>query len=277
MTAVLHTALEWLSRGVVPVPLKPRSKRPAIPWQALREHVPPESLVRRWFSEPDRGLGLMCGEVSDNLVVLDFDKVLAYHRWARACRDLAESYTVRTGKGYHVYLKVEDLPALTYAMPGDMGDVKVTGYVVAPPSVHASGVPYVAVNENPILQVQDLEEAGFSVPVADAIPPTTRLEEWSGGSLIDEIKAQLPLVLYLNHITRLHPNSPDGIWLMANCPFHDDQNPSMWVNAKLGICRCFKPGCPGNNRVMDLINVHALRTGMDSSHAIQDLVAELGL
>ena len=68
-----------------------------------------------------------------------------------------------------------------------------------------------------------------------------------------------------------------GADLIGLCPFHDDKNPSMWVNARWNICRCFKPSCKGAARHLDVINVHAMLRGIGNEYAIQELAAELGL
>ena len=45
----------------------------------------------------------------------------------------------------------------------------------------------------------------------------------------------------------------------------------MWVNAKLGVCRCFKHGCAGAERVMDVISLHARLRGISNTEAIYNL------
>lgn len=276
---MLDSALSWLSKGVVPLPLKPGSKRPAFPWGKLQKHKPPPAVVRSWDWSGNLNLGLLCGAVSDNLIVLDFDKVLSYAKWKVIRPKLAATYTVRTSRGYHVYLRLGTLPARTLSMEG--GDVKVTGYVVGAGSTHPSGAIYRAqVPDASILSLDNLDEVGVKVKVMPEPPPIELPIEHPAErdyGLIEEIKALMPLTVYLSKLTRLYPTSPDGTWLMGNCPFHDDRNPSMWVNARWGICRCFKPSCKGAVQSMDVINCHALLRGVSNEYAIQELAAELGL
>ena len=49
-------------------------------------------------------LSVVCGEVSNNLFVLDFDSEELYHRFFSKTDGTA---VVRTGRGYHVYFKAE--------------------------------------------------------------------------------------------------------------------------------------------------------------------------
>ena len=273
---MLDNALRWLSRGVTPVPLLPNSKRPSMPWRKLQEHKPPPALVRKWFSE-DSNLGLLCGAISGGLVILDFDAPLHYHHWRQEHPDLSQTYTVQTARGYHAYFYLDEPLDKTLSMKG--GEVKGSGYVVAVPSVHPEGWVYCEVVEGAsILSVGTLEELGVARPVEEEVRIAFEdREQYSGSGLIDAIKDSLSMVAYLDGITNLRPSSSDGVWLLANCPLHDDRNPSMWVNRDLNLCRCFKPGCPGNEHPMDVINLWSYLRQVSNERAIQELAAELGL
>lgn len=275
----LTNALHWLDQGVTPIPLKPASKLPLIPWRRIRERRPPEAVVRRWFSNwPDANLGLLCGNA---LTVLDFDRALEYWKWLRSAMSGAlprSSYTVQTSRGYHVYLHVMDAPDRTLSMEG--GECKGSGYVVAPPSIHPSGTKYIPMNLEPVATIRHLSDVGvFPVEVIASRPvdSDTRPPERSGPGIVNEIKQELPILSVLAQHTNLFPSSPDGNWLMAVCPLHDDHNPSMWVNVRMGLCRCFVPGCPGADRAMDVINLYALLKGITNEQAIYTLAGQLGL
>lgn len=275
---MLDTALSWLSRGVVPIPLRARTKRPQFPWARLQRYRPPPAVVRRWnWSEAN--LGLLCGEVSGNLVVLDFDTTVAYVKWRAVRPRLSQTYTVRTSRGRHVYLRVRDIPPRTLGMEG--GDVKATGYVVAAPSIHPDGTLYRPDDPDaPLLSIDSLEAAGIRVLFKSEPPPVDLPVERPterGYGLVDEVKRLMPITQYLGRWTKMYPTSPDGVWLMCHCPIHDDHNPSMWVNVRWGICRCFKPSCRGSVRAMDVINLHARLRGVSNEYALQELAAELGL
>lgn len=276
---VLSHALLWLEMGVVPIPILARSKAPAIRWAPFQRVLPSKAVVERWFSV-ERNLGLVCGPVSGNFVVLDFDMPLAYHKWHRERR--IDTYTVATARGYHCYFRILG-PTWTAKMNG--GDIKANGYVLAPPSIHPSGVPY-RVHHIPehqlIFEAESLSQIGIR-PLspqyrASSDLATPALPVNPGESLIDAIKASIPILTLLYQIgANPEPSGSDGFWWMCCCPFHDDHNPSMWVNPRSGICRCFNPQCPGHERAMDVINVHALLNGLSNEGAILSLAARLGL
>lgn len=162
MTDVLSKALAIAEHGNVPIPLI--GKRPAISdWQNLR-HVTAEQ-IQQWH---DAGLlqnvGLLCGEASGNVVVLDFDGVGGYDAFCAAFPALADTYTVATGSGngMHVYLKVNRLPKSTGQLnvPGGHVEIKSTGrQVVIPPSIHPeTGNPYTVHKRAAAMEVATIDE-----------------------------------------------------------------------------------------------------------------------
>lgn len=127
--------------GFATLPLRPRGKRPLRKgWQ-----VPDP---RAWDdAPPEANVGVLTGAVSGGLVVLDFDhedgpfEVLGLRP-----RELAEqTLVVQTSRGWHAYFRSDDLRTRS-PMPGL--DIRGDGaMVVAPPSVHPSGVVYEIVGD----------------------------------------------------------------------------------------------------------------------------------
>ncbi len=275
MDSVLATAMHWQHLGVAPIPVRPKSKTPAIPWKHLQFTLPTRRQVRRWFGRGRKNLGLLTGVASDNLVVLDFDLPLQYHKWTTAHPENATTHTVATRRGYHVYFRLEELPCRSLSMMGGAGEVKSSGYVLAPPSTHPSGVPYRALNAPRIALRASLDELGISVyPKGDKhrseLPEGHRAQSvMPGDGPVAYIKATYPITDYLERFSALHHSG--GAFFMCCCPLHDDRRPSMWVNAKLGVCRCFKHGCAGAERVMDVISLHARLRGISNTEAIYNL------
>ena len=87
--------------------------------------------IERGFKEKVTALGIVCGRVS-KLLVIDFDDVLRYQRFCRHLPQYAETYTVKTKRGFHLYFRTgEKVPSHQF----DGGDIKgERSYVVAPPS-----------------------------------------------------------------------------------------------------------------------------------------------
>ncbi|MBN1429700.1 MAG: bifunctional DNA primase/polymerase, partial [Anaerolineae bacterium] len=74
-----------------------------------------------------RNIGVMCGAVSENLVVIDFDGPGGYPAFAASFPHLTETLTVATGGGIgrHVYLLVDHLPPTTTAKQTSIGSIEL--------------------------------------------------------------------------------------------------------------------------------------------------------
>jgi hypothetical protein len=147
--AKIETAQRYLARGWSILPLGARDKRPLVVWEPLQTSRPSAEQVSDWFGRwPDANIGIVTGEIS-NLVVLDIDPK---HGGDASLERLERQFgpspstieAITGGGGRHLY----------FAHPGGLvrnrtgfaqgidlrGD---GGYVVAPPSIHPSGRPYV--------------------------------------------------------------------------------------------------------------------------------------
>lgn len=147
--AKVDTAQRYLARGWCVLPLRARDKRPLIAWEALQSERPTPEQVADWFSRwPAANIGIVAGEIS-NLVVLDIDPKhggdASLERLERRFGPLPETVEVTTGGGgRHLYFThpgglIRNRAGLAQGI--DLrGD---GGYIVAPPSIHPSGHPYV--------------------------------------------------------------------------------------------------------------------------------------
>jgi putative DNA primase/helicase len=71
---LLNTAQEYHAAGLSVLPARRQEKRPAIPtWKEFQEQLPSASHIAAWFARKQDALCVICGEVSGNLEVLDFD------------------------------------------------------------------------------------------------------------------------------------------------------------------------------------------------------------
>jgi replicative DNA helicase len=162
----LADALDLAARGFLVFPLQPRDKVPF-----PRAHNCPEphgqgchdatrdpDTIRRWWEEhPDANIGLATGAAS-GIWALDLETpeeqdALEAHLGLR----LPPTLTVATGRGLHLYYRPpEEGPAIGNRAKLKLGDKKHAidvrgegGYVVAPPSIHPSGKPYLFDPEEP--------------------------------------------------------------------------------------------------------------------------------
>jgi hypothetical protein len=155
----MNTIEEWVwfyyHQGLLPIPLKrtdPPSednKKPNLEtWKEYQNKFPSEDEIKQWLKE-DRyqNIGIICGSISNNLIVFDFDDETLFDDIKANPDKLMESgqWVVKTGKPgrYHVYVRSSENPGNV------IKDMKVNlekrgngGYIVAPPSVHPNGNKY---------------------------------------------------------------------------------------------------------------------------------------
>jgi hypothetical protein len=177
MTEPLDAALDYYDRGLMPVPVhrvteirdgKPvcscasrdncasPGKHPTMAWSQFQRRRPPREEVADWWSG-DRaryGVGILTGSASGNIFVLDVDIGPgkdgddSLRALQLANGDLPETAEVRTGGGgLHLYFRAPPGVAVVRNSASKLGpglDIRGEGgFVVAPPSFHASGQPYV--------------------------------------------------------------------------------------------------------------------------------------
>lgn len=140
---MLNVALAYLSYGWSIFPLCPRSKVPAIPsWRRFMQEKPTEALVRQWWTNtPNFNIALITGAIS-GVFVVDFDSPEAAQDH-RAARDYHPTLSVNTARGAHFYYQLPGFPVRNHSDKENHIDIRGDGgYVVAPPSIHPSGVRY---------------------------------------------------------------------------------------------------------------------------------------
>lgn len=169
----------YLRQGVCLIPIAFKSKKPTVEWKQYQKRKPTESEISSWFNGKEANIAIVCGAVSDNLVVLDCDSqelfVALNDTWFTKYGKKIDTMTpvVQTGGGgYHVYLKVKYKPQLFHPTGEDrkrIPDIQSEGgYVLAPPSVHPSGNPYRLLNPDvkDIFHVTSLLDLGIKVPAS---------------------------------------------------------------------------------------------------------------
>ncbi|PKN33222.1 MAG: hypothetical protein CVU61_14495 [Deltaproteobacteria bacterium HGW-Deltaproteobacteria-19] len=118
-------------------------KKPCISgWTEYQKRLPTEEEVGTWFGQnPEPNIAIITGTVS-NLVVFDLDSEDAV-AYAEEEGGFPETVKVKTGKGYHVYMKHPGFPVKNSVNKDLAIDIRSDGgYVVAPPSIHGSGHQY---------------------------------------------------------------------------------------------------------------------------------------
>ncbi len=149
--AALH--LRQLGLSVIPIhapgmplprgaPAGDAGKVPLIPWKEFQERQPTEQEIRSWAARwPNANLAVVTGKIS-GVIVLDVDGQAGVQTIG-SLPPIPETCRSSTGRGQHIWFNhpggtvanfVKRLPGLDLRGDG--------GYVVAPPSIHASGLRY---------------------------------------------------------------------------------------------------------------------------------------
>jgi hypothetical protein len=202
---LLEWALEYHKLGFCVIPIKPRSKKPALrSWKQYQTKRPDEEQLRRWFPN-NNNMAVALGPASGGLVCRDFDKMDCFENWKRNHTDLANKLPiVKTAKGMHVYF-TSDIIGIKHFADGELRGKG--GYCLLPPSVHPDGQTYQWVNPsvlNENLTVLDPKLAGFIPDVTERAERTDENlgelnEIWGGKSIEEAIKRTLPKTLHTRH------------------------------------------------------------------------------
>jgi len=147
MTGIEDYIWSYYNEGFSIIPLKEKDKKPNIPtWKTYENTQPTEGEIKTWI---DNGLfkniGIICGAISNNLVVIDIDDDKIISEIGLKINKIMDQgqWVVKTGRGWHIYCRNETNPGGTQKDSDVHIEYRANGgYVVAPPSIHPSGVEY---------------------------------------------------------------------------------------------------------------------------------------
>lgn len=145
------------------IPLKERDKRPNIPsWDKYKDTRATKEEIQKWLDDGlFKNIAVICGAVSDNLVVIDFDDEHIPEEINLDFQKTIEkgTWVIRTGKGYHVYVKHIGNPGdIEKSLPLKIEYRANNGYVASPPSTHPNGNVYHFLNNESIQDIKPLRE-----------------------------------------------------------------------------------------------------------------------
>ncbi len=179
----VEQALAYLRAGLSVVPIYPGQKNPIGIWTPYMSRLATEQEVRTWYqAQPNAGIGIVGGPVSDNLVILDAD-ASEFWKWLELrALDRLPSWWVRTGSGkLHLYLRSSTVVLSTVLnMPGPNGTtIKIADVigprelVVAPPSIHPDGGRYETIRGS----FQNIVKAGDAMSIIQMLYDNFLLEQ----------------------------------------------------------------------------------------------------
>lgn len=264
MSTLLDFALKYLNHGLAVIPLwRDARKNPHLKdTKEFNYRLPTGAEWRKWAKTwPDANIGMITGYWL-NYVALDFDDQLTFDVWRKKAGDF-DTWIIQTGRGYHVWFKVQDDPG--HSRLFIRGDLEVLlrakgGYCIVPPSIHHTGTPYHTINKAMPLTIPTITE------VLKGWHEKTEVREHSTIAKPYVSTRATVRIEDLIKPVREHPNARGAY--QAFCPFHQDDNPSAWVNPKeqrFGCNACW----PG--QWWDVVNVYAMLNSMTNGEAYKHL------
>jgi len=143
MNDLLAAAVEYSRSGLSVIPIG-ADKRPLVKWKEFQERRASEAQIGMWWEMwPNANVGLVTGHVS-GIIVLDCDNEIAMQEWQTHFAELGLATSCcKTGRGAHFYFQHPGGTVKNFAGKIEGLDLRGDGgYVIAPPSIHASGVLY---------------------------------------------------------------------------------------------------------------------------------------
>jgi hypothetical protein len=150
--SLLEHALYYQSLGWSVVPVQLGKKIPFVKWKPYQSRRPTLKQIRKWWEKfPDANIGIITGKIS-NLVVLDFDSILALETFRNQICLTPKTIKQKTGRGYQYFFPYPNGRDIRNKS-GLMKDVDLraeAGLVVVAPSIHKSGKRYEWKNHDPL-------------------------------------------------------------------------------------------------------------------------------
>jgi Bifunctional DNA primase/polymerase, N-terminal/AAA domain len=189
--------------------LPARGKKPIVDWKQFQHERATPHLVE-WFGSPNGSkplnLWVACGLIS-HVVVLDCDGAVAKHYWGEKLGDLLDATTcVQTARGLHYWFRItagewpswsEHEGGLDFEVRGEGGGV------IAPPSVHESGVAYRWVRN--LRQLQDAPEALRGPTTDSPVAVRSKLADLLAGGPDDPKKGNVWMAQVAGHYAKWIP------------------------------------------------------------------------
>lgn len=295
MGQLLETAKYWQRFGIATIPIEWKSKQPKVRWLPYTERMPTENEMQNWFANDLVNIGIIAGW--QNLCIVDFDDMDVFYKWytwsidtgGKAKQIATQSRIHQSARGAHVYILCENADNMKLPKIDILAHRK---YALLPPSLHPTGVNYTVYRDAlpmPVKSLYDILPAKLlddaqKAKTTNPAPPTTLskpiptmvYDPWAvagkdpeNENLIQAIKEQIKIT---DIMTGWIESDYNGRWLINKCPFHDDRNPSFWLDTEHQVCGCHA-GC--TPLPLDVINLYARLYGIDNITAIKELAQRL--
>lgn len=259
LTIKQQAALWWLKRDFMILPVQPNSKKIVPGFGFYRDRIRTPERVYQWFGERSLANLAVCG--TQTSLILDFDDADLYTYWANKFPKESKTYTERTPRGgYHVFAHAwrEMLKGVTLVKGVELKQV-----VLIYPSV-ADSKPYTRGDGDLLhLDAKIILSPLSQSPISRPIQQT----KTQGGGKLQKIKQSfscLDLIQSTNPKVKVYGST--NRFVSVPCPFHDDKEPSFWIDTIRNLWGCHACGIRG-----DVINLYARLKGITNDQAIREM------
>ena len=297
MNELRKTAQFWADLGIATIPVAYKMKQPKVKWLTYTERMPTNAELDQWYASDISNIGIITGW--QGLTIIDFDDMDVFYKWlfwaerySTTSKMIAHQSRLHlSARGAHLFLFCQNADNMKLPKIDVLANRK---YALIPPSTHPSGAKYQVYRDGLPMYVRSLydvlpkklldkalaQKAPKSTAPAPTIPSEPNLtsidfDPWTlagkqiDSNLVDRIKAQIPITSILSGWT---DSGGNGRWKMTKCPFHDDRNPSFWLDTQNQVCGCHA-GC--TPLPLDVIDLYARLYGIDNEKAIRELAKRL--
>jgi len=270
---MLSEVKQYTDAGFNPIPIAlDGSKRAAVAWGPYQTQRATDAEVENWFKGNGHGIGIVCGPISVNLLVIDFDKQAGqtYPQWLGLVRqqlpELADRLAVveTPRPGYHVWLKTKESEP-----PGP----QILAYSAPEPRVNDQDSPCLDADGQPILEPGVLIEIRgrgnyvIAPGSPDATHPTGKRYQWlqGGPTEVTEV-SDSDLAILLDAARQLTQYTPQHVHRAAfrGQRYSGEPRPGDVFNQHADLLQLLQHhGWQEHHRAGDV--VHLTRPGKDRS------------
>jgi len=232
----------YLSLGLTPIRMKFRGKEAAGPWD---KNIITSTNLDDLLQDGPWNVGILLGKSSNNLIVFDYEskEALAEHYELLKeynLKDLLDTWVVQTGKGAHVYFFIDWKDPNAYDLLKPIRpktiftNLEVRGdkdLVVAPPSVHPSGVKYQFV-QGPYMPIKTIGSKEYAILLYTYAKATGDVSAPKFEELHEKLTKLYPSYHEIDILPPKVEESPDlpVSKYLAEIPVTEDANPPLIAN-----------------------------------------------
>jgi len=256
-------ALWWLERDFLIIPIQPNSKKIVPGFGMHQDKIGNPERVHRWFGPKTLANLAVCS--TSTSLILDFDDPDLYKFWASKFPIESRTYTELTPRGgYHVFAHVWSELRKGF-MP--IAGVELKRVVLVYPS-RVDNRPY----GRGAGEILDLDASLVLSPISEAPRVHERAQvNIHDPSYLQKIKSAFSCVDLVRSVRPgFKISGPARRFVSAPCPFHDDKEPSFWIETGRNLWGCHACGVHG-----DVINLYARLKGLTNNQAIREMGATL--